>query len=251
MLRSVETIKRNMNILHKKLENTNANITNVNTPGYKFQNIIQSTLEGREMINYSGGLNLVERQDIGNFVFGNQIDLIYKNFEQGILNKTDKKTDFGLVGNGFFSIQLNNKIGFTRDGNFKINNENLLTTMEGYPVLGVDEYGETSYINIEDPNFEVDNKGNILNHGIKLYIVDFDDYQTLDTMGDTIFLSDDMNYNAIDGEVSQGYLELSNVNVVDEMIKMIEVSREFESNQKILKSMDETLSKAVNDIGRV
>ncbi|MDR7869582.1 MAG: flagellar hook-basal body complex protein [Tissierellaceae bacterium] len=251
MLRSVETINRNMNILQKKLENTSANITNVNTPGYKFQNIIQSTLEGRAMMNYSGGANLDERQDIGHFVFGNQIDLVYKNFEQGILNKTDKTTDFGIVGNGFFTIEMDNGLGFTRNGNFRVNDENQLTTMEGYPVMGVDEFGELTYININDSNFNVDNRGNILNHDMKLLIVDFDDYQALDTMGDTIFTSDEMNYIAIDGEISQGYLELSNVNVVDEMVKMIEVSREFESNQKILSSMDETLSKAVNEIGRV
>lgn len=250
MLRSTETINRNMNILQKKLENTSANITNVNTPGYKFQNIIQSTMEGRAMMNHTGGANLDERQDIGNFVFGNQIDLVYKNFQQGPFNRTDKRTDFGISGNGFFIIELEDGLGFTRNGNFRINNEHQLTTMEGYPVMGVDEFGEMSYINIHDSNFQVDGRGNILNHDIKLFIADFDDYQGLETMGDTIFLID-MDYNAIDGEVRQGYLELSNVNVVDEIVKMIEVSREFESNQKILNSMDETLRRAVNEIGKV
>lgn len=251
MLRSIETINRNMNVLNKKLENTGANMSNANTPGYKFQNIIQSTLEGREMINYSGGPNIDQRQELGNFVFGNQIDYVYKNFEQGILNKTDKTTDFGIVGNGFFTIEMDEGLGFTRNGNFKINNENQLVTMEGYPVLGVSPLGEMSYITIEDPNFQMDHQGNIFNHDIKLFIVDFDDYQGLDTIGDTIFLSNEGNYNPIEGEVSQGYLELSNVKVTDELVKMIEISREFESNQKILNSMDETLRRAVNEIGKV
>lgn len=249
MLRSTETINRNMNILQKKLENTSANMANVNTPGYKFQNIIQSTMESQEMMNHSAGPNLDERQDIGNFVFGNQIDLVYKNFQQGTFNQTDKRTDFGIVGNGFFTVELEDGFGFTRNGNFIINDANQLTTMEGYPVMGVDEFGEMSYINIYDSNFQVDNRGHIINHDIKLFIADFDDYQNLETMGDTIFLSD--NYNAIDGEIKQGYLELSNVNIVDEIVKMIEISREFESNQKILQSMDETLRKAANEIGKV
>lgn len=250
MLRSTETINRNMNVLQKKLENTSANITNINTPGYKFQDIIQSTMEGRAMMNHTGGANLDERQDIGNFVFGNQIDLVYKNFQQGTFNRTDKKTDFGINGNGFFTIELGDGLGFTRNGNFRINDENQLTTMEGYPVMGVDEFGDMTYINIYDSNFQVDNRGNILNNDIKLFIADFDDLQNLEAMGDTIFLTE-MDYNAIEGELRQGYLELSNVNTVDEIVKMIEVSREFESNQKILNSVDETLRRAVNEIGKV
>ena len=250
MLRSVETINRNMNVLHKKLENTGANISNVNTPGYKFQNIIQSTLEGTPMFNYSGGANVDQRQELGDFVFGNQIDSVYKNFEQGILSGTDKITDFAIVGNGFFTIEMEEGLGFTRNGNFTINDENQLVTMEGYPVLGVNEFGEMTPITIDEQNFMIDNKGNILNHDIKLFIADFDDYQALETVGDTIFVSD-AGYNAIDGEISQGYLELSNVNVANELVKMIEVAREFESNQKILNSMDETLRKSVNEIGKV
>lgn len=251
MLRSINTINRNMNILNKDLENTSANITNVNTPGYKFQNIIKSTLEARTMINYSGGDNIDERQELGNFVFGNQIDYVYRNFEQGILNKTDKATDFGIVGNGFFVIEMDGGLGFTRNGNFRIDDANRLTSMEGYPVLAVDEFGEMTNINVENSNFIVDNEGYILNHDLKLFIVDFDDYQGLNTKGDTMFLSDGMVYNAIDGEIRQGYLELSNANVADQMVKMIEVSREFESNQKMLNSIDETLRKAVNEIGKV
>ena len=250
MLRSVETVNRNMNVLQKKLENSGSNISNVNTPGYKFQGIVQSTMEAQEMLNFSGGANLDERQDIGNFVFGNQIDMVYKNFEQGILGQTDKNTDFGLVGNGFFAVEMDSGLGFTRNGNFIINDESQLTTMEGYPVVGVDAFGATGPIYINDENFQIDSQGNIIDHNVKLLIADFDDYQGLETMGDTIFLSDG-GYNAIDGEVRQSYLELSNVNVADELVKMIEISREFESNQKILNSMDETLRQAVNEIGKV
>ena len=72
----------------------------------------------------------------------------------------------------------------------------------------------------------------------------------METVGDTIFASG-AGFNAIDGEIRQGFLELSNVDVADELVKMIEISREFESNQKILNSMDETLRQAVNEIGRV
>ena len=101
MLRSIETINRNMNVLQKKLENTTSNIANLNTPGYKFQDIIQSTLEERQMINHTAGPNLDQRQEVGTFTFGNQIDQVYRNFEQGQLNQTDLPTDLAIVGNGF------------------------------------------------------------------------------------------------------------------------------------------------------
>lgn len=54
----------------------------------------------------------------------------------------------------------------------------------------------------------------------------------------------------MDTNIRQGFLEMSNVNIIDEMVKMIEISREFEANQKLLHAADETLSKAVNEIGR-
>lgn len=239
-----------MNLLNKKLENSGSNLTNVNTPGYKFQDIIQSTMESAPMFNYSGGANLDQRQNIGNFVFGNQVDMVYKNFEQGILSKSDKATDFALVGNGFFAVEREEGLAFTRNGNFTINDDNILVTMEGYPVMGVDTFGNITPININDQNFMVDNRGNILNQGLSFLIADFDDYQALVSQGDTLFVSE-AGYNVIEGEISQGYLEQSNVQIADEMVRMIEISREFESNQKILQSMDETLRKAVNEIGKV
>ncbi len=250
MLRSVETVNRNMNVLQKRLENSGSNITNVNTPGYKFQGMVQSTMESYEMLNFSGGRNLDQRNDIGDFVFGNQIDLVYRNFEQGIHSQTDRRTDFAIAGNGFFVVEMEDGLGFTRNGNFLINDDNLLTTMEGYAVMGEGANGGMAPIYIYDENFQVDSQGNIINHDTKLLIADFDDYQGLETIGDTIFVSDG-GYNLIDGEVRQSFLEFSNVDVADELVKMIEISREFESNQKILNSMDETLRQAVNEIGRV
>ena len=219
MIRSLYTVNRNMNILQKKQENTSANITNVNTPGYKFQDIVQSTMESQEMINYAGGKDANRRQVLGEFVYGNEIDEIYKNFEQGILQETGNPQDYAIVGNGFFTIQMDDgTIAYTRNGNFKLNDNNELVTMDGYLVL--DE------------------------------ISDFADYQNLTSMGNTLFTSDEAPF-VIEGEVKQGFLESSNVVIVDELVRMIEISREFEANQKLLHAADETLSKAVNEVGRV
>ncbi|MGI6383475.1 MAG: flagellar hook-basal body protein [Tissierellaceae bacterium] len=251
MLRSIETINRNMNVLQKKLENTTSNIANLNTPGYKFQDIIQSTLEERQMINHTAGPNLDQRQEVGTFTFGNQIDQVYRNFEQGQLNQTDLPTDLAIVGNGFFVIELDGGLGFTRNGNFSINDAGQLTTMEGYPVLGLNDLNQLTPIYLEGNNFTVNSDGNILDQDLRLALADFTNYQNLETFGDTIFLAEGMDYDLIDGEVKQGFLELSNVNLVELMTSMIEISREFESNQKILNSLDETLRRAANEVGKV
>ena len=252
MIRSLHTVNRNMNILQKKQENTSANIANVNTPGYKFQNILTSTLNTEVMVNHAGGVNSNTRQELGNFVFGNQIDLVYKNHEQGFLMETNIPTDYSIVGNGFFTIERENgAINYTRNGNFKVNEQNQLVTMEGNPVIGLDQNGNQSYIYRELGNTELDGKGPIFDENIQFLITDFADYTNLISNGDTTFASNENPNNIFTGQVRSGFLEMSNVSMVDEMVSMIEISREFEANQKLLHAANETLNKAVNEIGRV
>lgn len=252
MIRSIHTVNRNMNILQKKQENTSANIANVNTPGYKFQNVLTSTLDSKVIVNHAGGSNSNMRQELGDFVFGNQIDLVYKDFEQGPLMETGVPTDYSIVGNGFFTIERENgDINYTRNGNFKVNDENQLVTMEGNRVLGLDENGNQSYIYRELENTELDGKGPMYKGNVDFLISDFADYTNLISTGDTTFTSNENPLNIFTGQVRNRFLEMSNVSMVDEMVSMIEISREFEANQKLLHAANETLNKAVNEIGRV
>lgn len=251
MIRGITTVNRNMNILQKRLENSSANISNVNTPGYKFQDIVQSTLENHNLINYQGGNQLDKRVELGNYTFGNQIDLVYKDYNQGNLINTDNITDFALLGDGFFSVRLNSgQIAYTRNGNFKISDDNKLITMQGYPVLGVNSQGTIEDITIDNNQISIREDGKIEGKDISLRIVDFNEYN-FETAGDSIFLTNQNPINLNNISIRQGFLESSNINQVDEMIKLIEISKEFEANQKLLHAADETLSKAVNDLGRV
>lgn len=219
MIRTLNTVNKNMNVLQTKQENTSANVTNVNTPGYKFQRIVQSTLETQTILNHTDGREVSRRRNVGPYVFGNQIDDTYINHNQGTIYQTGIETDYALLGDGFFTVQMDDgNIAYTRNGHFRLNDNNQLVTMEGYLVLD-----------------QISSFGNPIN---------------LDRVGDTLFTSDN-NPNAIEGQVRQGYLESSNVVIVDEMVDMIRISREFEANQKVLHAADETLAKAVNDIGRV
>lgn len=252
MIRSIYTLNRNMNILQKKQENASANIANINTPGYKFQNILTSTLEPKVMINYAGGENFNRRQELGDYVYGNQVDYVYKNFDQGFLIETNMPTDFSIAGNGFFTFEGDNGVtNYTRNGNFKVNELNQLVTIEGKNVLGVDEDGNQSYIYLELDNEELESDLPVLNKSVDFLISDFADYDNLISSGETSFTSTENSTNIFMGQIRSGFLESSNVSIVDEMVSMIEISREFEANQKLLHAANETLNKAVNEIGRV
>ncbi|MGB4589235.1 MAG: flagellar hook-basal body complex protein [Clostridiaceae bacterium] len=250
IIRSLYNTASQMNVLQKKQENSAANTANVNTPGFKYQELVQRTMKEYEVKNHTGGLGNNEEQKLGSINFGTEIDEAYTHFSQGILKETGTPTDLAISGEGFFAVQMQNgQTGYTRSGNFRIDGEKRLVTQEGFPVFGIDAQNNVSPIMVENDFLSIDNKGMINGTEKRVMIVDFADYTALEQKGNSIYAGQGTNLVA-DQAVSQGYLEGSNVNLLDEMVKMIEVSREFESNQRTLKAIDETLQKAVNEIGR-
>lgn len=137
MIRSLTTLSNSINILQKKQENISANVANINTSGYKSQEIIQSTRASEIMSNHLDGPLLNQQQDIGGFTFGSQIDEIVQNFNQGGLKATASTTDVAIQGDGFFTVEAaNGETSYTRNGNFNVNDAGELVTQEGYRVLG-------------------------------------------------------------------------------------------------------------------
>ena len=101
---------------------------------------------------------------------------------------------------------------------------------------------------------KVDENGNLYQNNAlvgQVGVVDFADYNYLAKYGENMYdLVEGGQVQASDAQVIQGTLEMSNVNVVSEMVEMITISRAYETNQKIIQSIDETLEKAVNNIGK-
>jgi flagellar basal-body rod protein FlgG len=249
--RGLYNVSRQMNVLQQKQENNAANTANVSTPGFKYQDLIQSTMKEYELCNYAGGPDNNQKQELGSINFGTEVDEAYTDFSQGALKQTGMDTDLAISGRGFFAVQLGDgTMGFTRSGNFRVDENNQLVTQEGWRVLGIDPQGSISGITVQNDSLSVDRKGYINGTQQKLMTVDFQDYGALRHMGNAVY-STDQGYQLSDSSVNQGYLESSNVNMLDQMVKMMEVSREFESNQRALKVINGTLEKTVNDIGRV
>ncbi|WP_291636424.1 flagellar hook-basal body complex protein [Clostridium sp.] len=235
------------------------NLANANTIGFKSENLSIKKFDDVLIQNYDkieNGQNT--RNTIGSLSMGSKIDDLNTYFTQGLVQTTDKPTDFAIEGKGFFTVQrdngIDNKNYYTRGGNFHVDGQGYLATDSGDKVLGKSKAtGQIEPINVSDGKLQVDKSGNITINGQSLYefnTVDFQDYKSLKKIGDNLF----EGANPIETAnitVRQNALEQSNVNTASEMINMMTIMRNFESNQKVIQAIDETLGKAVNEVGTV
>lgn len=252
MIRSLDTVSHQFNVLQKKQENMSTNIANVNTNGYKYQEFVQSTTETFQFGNNLNGPMLNQQNPIEGLNFGNQIDAAYRNLTQGGLKGTSSANDFALMGDAFFTVQMpNGEQAVTRNGNFTVDATGNLTTQEGYLVLGRTQTGQITTIPAGSVPFSVDQTGSINATGVRFLLTDNAEAENLQSIGDTLFAYQAGMTTDDDTLVLQTYLETSNVDMVDQMVQMMQLTREFEANQKMLHTSDETLSKAVNEIGKV
>ncbi len=165
-------------------------------------------------------------------------------FEEGGMTATGNPLDVAISGSGFFALEGNR---YTRSGSFSIDNEGNLTTKDGIKVLG-----DGGPLSVQGSKVEIMPSGDIivddLNTG-KLKIVDFADTSVLRKLNGSMFTAN-AGGQASDSTVQQGFLEDSNVNVIEEMIRMISSRRDFESYQKMIQAFDEASSKTINELGK-
>ncbi|WP_294374492.1 flagellar hook-basal body complex protein [uncultured Clostridium sp.] len=245
--------------LQNEEETITNNISNVNNNGYKKRLMTKQSFDD---VMISNRQKLVGdkyvRNNIGTMNLGVKISDVETVFTQGSFKATDKKTDFAIDGRGFFMARnANGQEVYTRDGNFKVSNQGYLITNDGCEVLGVNNTtGATEPIYVGNMNFTLEDGNNLNLEGVgathRLATVDFnnDDYKTLEPLGDNYITTANPIYNAR-VDVVQNVLESSNVDSTEEMIKLMQVKRQFETNQKFVKMEDETVQKAVSEIGRV
>lgn len=170
---------------------------------------------------------------------------------QGALKMTGNQFDMALDdnGKGFFTIQGKEGISFTRNGSFRLGTDGCLVTSDGSKVLG-----QNGPIKISGSEFQVTNEG-VVKVGEKeidkFLITEFTDESALRKDGDSQFKASSGFRVSNNFQLKQGYLEMSNVNAVKEMVDMMKTMRAFEANQKILQTQDQALKKTVSEIGKV
>jgi len=232
-------------LINRKLIVTANNLANVDTPGYKADG-----LAFREVLMKKIG-PMYKR------IF--KETLPYTNFEQGVFEHTGNPLDLAIMGEGFFKVKTPNGVAYTRAGNFKINREHVLVTVQGYPVLAngapiIIDPGMAGLITMSNVRINIASDGTISigNTEVgKLDIVTFDDLSKLKKRGENLFVADGAKeIPATNYEIRQGYLEKSNVNPVKEMVKLIEIQRGFESVQKSIRGIDEATERLIETARR-
>lgn len=257
MVKGLYTAYTGMIHQQKRLDVISNNLANSATVGFKREGATARAFKDELAIKIKDGSEGFVNRGLGNMNMGVKFGETYRDYSQGSLRVTDNTYDLALSGDGFFQIGFTNKQGessvkLTRDGNFTVNVEGYLVTKDGDFVLGTNG----SPIQI-DPNAEttIDAAGRILQEDVvvgNIAVVDVEDYNYLQKYGENMYdLVDGGQLTESVAAVEQGCLEQSNVQVVKEMVEMINVTRAYETNQKAIQTVDETLDKTVNQIGRV
>lgn len=248
MVRGLYTACTGMTVQAKKLDIISNDMANANTTGYKkdvaiissFNDVLMSKIKDNQVT------------PIGNVSLGVRVDGIHTIHDMGSLVKTDDALNMAIQGDGFFSVQTNNGVAYTRDGSFVVNADGNLVTSEGYSVIGLNgpinlgSYLETGGNIAVSGNGQIRLNGELID---TLQIVSFQDNQQLQKREDNLYMSNGQT-QPFDGTVLSGYLEGSNVNIVTTMVEMINVSRAYEANQKMIQTQDSLLGKAVNELGQ-
>lgn len=239
------------------------NIANVNTHGYKknrveFKDLLYQTINRAYMFENGGRpVNL----QVGH---GVRPAATTKDFSQGAYETTDDKLDFAIEGDAFFVVRSPRGEVYTREGNLKlsITADGLkLTTNEGYPIL--DENGQDIIIDFDVSQLNVSLEGDLsynemgetIDLGQRIALVRFDNKAGLESIGDNFFavtsasgepMPNSESDPAVMSFLRQGMLEMSNVRIAEEMVKLIVAQRAYEVNSKCIQASDDMMGIANN-----
>lgn len=264
MMRALYTAGSGMIAQQFNVDVISNNLANVNTTGYKkeraeFKDLLYQNLDRAYMLNNKGKpVNL----EVGH---GTNVAATVKDFGVGNIQKTDNPLDVAIDGEGFFTVTgPKGDVVFTKDGSFKVSNTDsgkILTMSDGNPVLdsngqniSLDNMNASSLtISPEGALSYVDSTGVTVDSGQSIGIVQFPNVQGLESIGGNYYnktsASGDPTADADSikkSTLQQNFLESSNVQVVEEMVKLIVAQRAYEINSKSIQSADEMLGQANN-----
>lgn len=248
----------------QQVETIANNVANANTPGFKkdqltFKEYIISQNQGGDDIDLPNKTWSPEDfyRSHGNEKAYVKLDGHFTNFAQGDLSPTSNPLDLGLRGKGFIEVLTPQGLRYTRKGSLSISNEGRLITDQGFPVVKRRNNFEQKPEFIVVPNrmISINGQGQIFDSNgpiSEISIAEFKDISALHKEGEGLFINPSINNitKSLNTSVHQGFLEQSNVNVVQEMAELIKASRNFESIQNVIKTYDSIANKANNTLLR-
>lgn len=259
ILRGFEAATRGMQSLIDQNDSTANNVANVNTVGYKkqalaFQNVYDASVAQKDQNG--------DFKKIGELSMGSQVQKLTYDFSQGVLDKTSNVFDLAIQGDGFFKIQSSDGGGYsyTRNGSFTLNNNGVLVTKDGDSVLDYKskpikiKTDDVVMHSLNDIIINEDGQITISNDQTqmvlqKIGVFDFSNKEDIVCIGGSQFKPTNTSTNpelkAEKFSIEQGSLELSNANVVNEMMRTISTSRNYESLSKLVKTNGDSLTEVM------
>src|SRR5664279_22443 len=258
MMRSLWIAKTGLDAQQTQLDVISNNLANVSTNGFKrsravFEDLLYQTLR------QPGAQSSQQTQLPSGFQIGTGVTPVatVKIFTQGNLQQTGNPLDVAIQGNGFFQVlQPDGSTAYTRDGAFQVDNTGALVTSSGYhvqPAVTIPANALSITVG-QDGTVSVVMAGSAKPSQVgTLQLVSFVNPTGLQSAGENLYLetaysgspnSNTPGTNGL-GRLSSGYVETSNVNVVEEMVNMIQTQRTYEINSKAITTSDQMLQKLV------
>ncbi|WP_280188201.1 flagellar basal-body rod protein FlgG [Delftia sp. PS-11] len=256
MINSLFISKTGMEAQQTQLDVISHNLANVSTTGFKrgsavfedliYQNLRQSGSQSTEQNQLPTGLHLG---------LGVRTVATSRNFLQGSLQQSNGALDVAINGNGFFQVNMpDGTIGYTRDGSFQVNSQGQLVTAAGLPVAnGITIPANATKVSISAEGVvSVNVPGQAAAQQVgNIAMAQFINPAGLEPRGQNLFAETASSGQPQQGQpganglgtIQQGYLESSNVNVVQELVTMIQTQRAYEMNSKAIQTSDQMLAK--------
>ncbi len=222
--------------LWRQMEVVANNMANSNTPGYKNQEMMfrEYLMPTRANDPATGGkISFV--QDVG----------LISDTREGPLTKTDNSLDFALHGDGYFQVETQAGMRYTRDGHFRLDEGGMLVNSDGYAVMDNRDQPIIFAPNEADISVAPDGTVSTENGRVAtLKVVKFDNEQELSKAGGGLYATEQTPNVVPRPEILQGMMEESNVQPVLEMTRMMTVLRQYESVQQIIDNETTRIEKA-------
>ena len=259
MIRSLWTSATGMQAQELNIDVIANNLANVNTSGFKksraeFQDLLYESMRAAGAAS-SADTIIPTGIQLGH---GTRPAAVQKMFIQGDFQNSGNELDWAIEGNGFFQIELpNGETAYSRSGEFKLDADGRIVNVDGFPLVpqfsiptstisitvGMD--GTVSVIQADDP---------IPSEIGTIQLARFANASGLRSLGRNLFAPTEASGDEMVGTpgedglgtIAQGFLEMSNVSVVDEMVNMITAQRAYETNSKVIQTSDDMLQMANN-----
>ncbi|MBN2420157.1 MAG: flagellar basal-body rod protein FlgG [Deltaproteobacteria bacterium] len=258
MIRSLWTAASGMSAQKLNMDVIAQNLANVNTSGFKksradFEDLLYQNLKSPGADTSSGG-QVPTGIQIG---MGTRPVSVQKIFTQGDFAQTNNQLDMAIEGNGFFRVLSNGEEVYTRAGSFKIDSEGYIVTSQGdrlQPEISIPSNSVNFTIDKGGAMVAMEADGNTITATGQITIYNFVNPSGLKSLGGNYYSPTPASGDPIEGNpgvdglgtINQGALEMSNVDVVEEMVNMIAIQRAYEISSKSIRSADEMMQMANN-----